>query len=112
MPDSGYFANIGKQGKKILSYLMQEEKKLKKPNEQCDDEILRPFITKNIANHLGVTPQTITPSLKTLEFSGLLSSKRGAIKRGEPAGGKCGVKIWQLTDEGKIYAVYFSKEKL
>lgn len=112
VPDSGYFEKIGKQGKKILSYLMQEEKKLKKPIEDCSDEMLKPFITKNIANHLGVTPQTITPNLKTLEFSGLLSSRKGAIKRGEPAGGKCGVKIWRLTDEGKIYAAYFSKEKL
>jgi DNA-binding PadR family transcriptional regulator len=59
-----------------------------------------------------VAPQTITPNLKTLEFSGLLSSRRGAIKRGEPPGGKCGVKIWRLTDEGKIYAVYLSKKKL
>ena len=42
----------------------------------------------------------------------LMSSMKDAIKRGEPAGGKCGVKIWSLTDEGKIYAVYFSKEKL
>jgi hypothetical protein len=46
------------------------------------------IISKNIANHLGVTPQTINPTLKTLEFSGLLSSRRGAIKRGEPSGGK------------------------
>ncbi|WP_269852123.1 helix-turn-helix domain-containing protein [Methanosarcina horonobensis] len=91
---------------------MQEEKKLKKPLEQCSDEKLKPFITKNIANHLGVTPQTITPTLKALEFSGLLSSRKGAVKRGEPAGGKSGVKIWSLTDEGKIYAAYFSKEKL
>jgi CRISPR-associated protein Csa3 len=112
MPDSGYFANIGKQGKKILSYLMQEEKKLKKPNEQCDDEKLKPFITKNISNHLGVTPQTITPNLKTLEFSKLLSSRKGAVKRGEPSGGKCGVKIWRLTDEGKVYAAFFGKEKV
>jgi len=97
---------------KILSYLMQEEKKLKKPSEQCEDEILRPFITKNIANHLGVTPQTITPNLKTLEFSKLLSSRRGAVKRGEPSGGKCGVKIWRLTNEGKVYAAFFGKEKL
>jgi len=112
MPDSGYFASIGKQGKKILSYLMQAEKNLNKPVEQCDDEKLKPFISKNISNHLGVTPQTITPNLKTLEFSGLLSSRRGAIKRGEPSGGKCGVKIWRLTDEGKVYAAFFSKEKL
>jgi len=112
MPDSGYFEKIGKQGKKILTYLMQEEKNLKDQIEQCSDEKLRPFISKNIANHLKVTPQTITPNLKTLEFTGLLSSRRGAIKRGEPAGGKCGVKIWTLTDEGKIYAAYFSKEKL
>lgn len=111
MPDSGYFEKIGKQGKKILSYLMQEEKKLKIPIEECSDEKLKPFISKNIANYLGVTPQTITPNLKTLEFSGLLSSRKGAIKRGDPAGGKCGVKIWRLTDEGKIYAAYFSKEK-
>jgi len=112
MPDSGYFEKIGKQGKKILSYLMQEEKKLKIPIEECSDEKLKPFISKNISNHLGVTPQTITPNLKTLEFSGLLSSRKGAIKRGEPAGGKCGVKIWRLTDEGKIYAAFFNKEKL
>lgn len=112
MPDSGYFEKTGKQGKKILSYLMQEEKKLKKPIEECSDEKLKPLITKNIANHLGVTPQTITPTLKTLEFSGDLSSRRGAIKIGEPAGGKCGVKIWRLTDEGKIYAAYFSREKV
>jgi hypothetical protein len=111
MPDSGYFEKIGKQGKKILSYLMQEEKKLKDPIEQCSDEKLRPFISKNIANHLDVTPQTLTPILKGLEFSGLLSSRKGSIKRGEPAGGKSGVKIWRLTDEGKIYAAYFSKEK-
>jgi CRISPR-associated protein Csa3 len=73
---------------------------------------LKPFITKNIANHLRVTPHTITPNLKRMEASGLLFSRRGAIKRGEPAGGKCGVKIWRLTDEGKVYAAYFSKEKL
>lgn len=111
MPDSGYFEKIRKQEKKVLSYLMQEEKKLKKPVEQCDDEKLKPLISKNIANHLGVTPQTTTPILKSLETSGLLSSRKGAIKRGEPAGGKRGVKIWTLTDEGKIYAAYFSKEK-
>ncbi|AKB32510.1 hypothetical protein MSSIH_1820 [Methanosarcina siciliae HI350] len=110
MPDPGYFEKIGKQGKKTFSYLMQEEKKLKDPIEQCSDEKLRPFISKNIANHLGVTPQTLTPILKSLEFSGLLSSRKGSIKRGEPAGGKSGVKIWRLTDEGKIYAAYFSKE--
>lgn len=112
MPDSGYFEKIGKQSKKMLSYLMQEEKKLNKPVEQCDDEKLKPFISKNIANYLGVTPQTITPTLKVLEASGLLSCRKGAIKRGAPAGGKCGVKIWRLTDEGKIYAAYFSKETL
>nr|WP_238985677.1 hypothetical protein [Methanosarcina barkeri] len=112
MPDSGYFEKIRKQEKKVLSYLMQEEKKLKKPIKQCDDEKLKPFISKNIANHLGVTPQTTTPILKSLEASGLLSSRKGSIKRGEPAGGKSAVKIWTLTDEGKIYAVYFSKEKL
>lgn len=111
MPDSGYFEKIRKQEKKVLSYLMQEEKKLKKPIEQCDDEKLKPLISKNIANHLGVTPQTATPILKSLETSGLLSSRKGSIKRGEPAGGKSSVKIWWLTDEGKIYAVYFSKEK-
>ncbi|MGB9928998.1 MAG: DUF6293 family protein [Methanosarcina sp.] len=111
MPDSGYFTSIGKQGKKIFSYLMQEEKKLKTPIEECSDEKLRPFITKNIANHLGVTSQTIIPNLKIMEASGLLSSRRGSIKRGEPASGKCGVKIWRLTDEGKIYAAYFSKDK-
>jgi CRISPR-associated protein Csa3 len=72
---------------------------------------LKPFITKNIANHLGVTHQTITPNLKRMEVSGLLSSRRGAIKRGEPAGEKRGVKIWRLTYEGKVYAAYFSKEK-
>jgi CRISPR-associated protein Csa3 len=37
---------------------------------------------------------------------------RGSIKRGEPAGGKYGVKIWRLTDEEKIYAAYFIKENL
>jgi DNA-binding PadR family transcriptional regulator len=80
--------------------------------EECSDERLKLFITKNIANHLGVTPQTITPNLKTLEFSGILSSRRGAIKRGEPSGEKSRVKIWRLTDEGKVYAAFFSKEKL
>lgn len=112
LPDSGYFEKIGKQGKKILSYLTQEEKRLDTPIEKCSDEKLRPFISKNIANYLGVTSQTITPTLKILENSGILSGRKGAIKRGEPAGGKCGVKIWRLTDEGKIYAAYFSKEKL
>jgi DNA-binding MarR family transcriptional regulator len=48
----------------------------------------KPGITKNIANHLEVKPQTITPNLKTLEFSKLLSSRRGTVKRGEPSGGK------------------------
>lgn len=90
---------------------MHAEKNLNKPIEECDDEKLKPFISKNITNHLKVTPQTITPTLKTLEFSGLLSSRKGAVKRGEPAGGKSGVEIWTLTDEGKIYAVYFSKEE-
>ena len=89
---------------------MQEEKKLKTPIEECSDEKLRPFITKNIANYLGVTSQTIIPNLKIMEASGLLSSKHGSIKRGEPASGKCGVKIWNLTDEGKIYTAYFSKK--
>jgi CRISPR-associated protein Csa3 len=56
--------------------------------------------------HLEVTPQTITPNLKTLEFSGLLSSRRGTIKRGDPSGGKSGVKIWRLTGEGKVYAAF------
>ncbi|PAV13358.1 hypothetical protein ASJ81_18095 [Methanosarcina spelaei] len=96
----------------LLDFGIQEEKKLKKPVDQCDDEKLKPFISKNIANHFGVTPQTTTPILKSLETSGLLSSRKGSIKRGEPAGGKSAVKIWCLTDEGKIYAVYFSKEKL
>jgi len=86
-------------------------KETEKTIEQCDDEKVKPFISKNIANHLGVTPQTTTPILKSLEASGLLSSRKGSIKRGEPAGGKCGVKIWTLIDEGKIYAAYFSKEK-
>jgi predicted ArsR family transcriptional regulator len=63
-------------------------KETEKPIEQCDDEKLKPFITKNIANHLGVTPHTIIPNLKIMEASGLLSSRRGAIKRGEPAGRK------------------------
>ena len=89
---------------------MQEEKKLKDPVELYSDEKLRPLISKNIANHLRVTPQTITPCLKTMEFSGLLSSRKGVIKRGGSACGKSSVKIWSLTDEGKIYAAYFSKE--
>lgn len=67
LPDSGYFEKIGKQGEKILFYLMQEEKKLDIPIEECSDEKLRPFISRNIANHLRVTPQTITPTLKILE---------------------------------------------
>lgn len=71
---------------------MQEEKKLGNPVEECSDEKLRPFITKNIANYLGVTSQTIISNLKIMEASGLLSSRRGSIKRGEPASGKCGVK--------------------
>jgi DNA-binding PadR family transcriptional regulator len=59
-----------------------------------------------------VTPQTITPTLKTLESSKFLSSRKGVIKRGEPSGGKDGAKIWRLTGEGKVYAAFFDKEKL
>ena len=74
MPDSGYFEKIGKQGKKILSYLMKEQRKLKIPVEECPDEKMKSLITKNIANYLEATPQTIPPTLGILESSGILSA--------------------------------------
>ena len=98
-----------KQMKRILSYLFSEKSKLKKPVEEYDDEHLRPFITKNIANGLGVKPQSIISNLKMMEGEGLIQSRRGSINRGEPFKGKTGVKIWWLTDEGKIYATLFDR---
>jgi len=64
---------------------MEEQRKLKIPVEECPDEKMKSLITKNIANYLEATPQTIPPTLKILESSGILSSRKGAIKRGEPA---------------------------
>ena len=107
--ESGYLNNINKQMKRILSYLLSLEYKLEKPVEEYDDEHLRPFITKNIANGLGVKPQSIIPNLKMMEGDGLIQSRRGSINRGEPFKGKAGVKIWWLTDEGKIYATLFDR---
>ncbi len=95
--------------KRILLYLLSQESKLEKPVEESNDEHLRPFITKNIANGLGVKPQSIISNLKMMEGEGLIRSRRGSINRGEPFKGKTGVKIWWLTDEGKIYATLFSK---
>lgn len=107
--ESGYLNNINKQMKRILAYLLIQESKLEKPVEEYDDEHLRPFITKNIANGLGVKPQSIIPNLKMMEADGLIRSRRGSINRGEPFKGKAGVKIWWLTDEGKIYATLFDR---
>ncbi|KAF5428124.1 putative transcriptional regulator [Candidatus Methanomarinus sp.] len=107
--ESGYLNNINKQMKRILLYLLSQESKLEKPVEESNDEHLRPFITKNIANGLGVKPQSIISNLKMMEGEGLIRSRRGSINRGEPFKGKTGVKIWWLTDEGKIYATLFSK---
>ncbi|MBE0524970.1 MAG: hypothetical protein IBX40_11660 [Methanosarcinales archaeon] len=74
-----------------------------------NDERLRPFITKNIANGLGVKSQSIISNLKMIEADGLIRSKRGSINRGEPFKVKTGVKMWWLTDEGKIYATLFDR---
>ncbi len=54
IPDAGYLSTIGKQMKRILKYLLKEENLLDKPVEECEDEILRNFITKKIAGSLGV----------------------------------------------------------
>ena len=107
--ESGYLNNINKQMKRILSYILSQESKLEQPVEEYDDEYLRPFITKNIANGLGVKPQSIIPNLKIMEGDGLIRSRRGSINRGEPFKGKTGVKIWWLTYEGKIYATLFDR---
>lgn len=109
IPDAGYLNSIGKQMKRILAYLLKVENSLEKPVKECDDELLRLFITKNISNSLGVQPQSIIPNLRVLESDRLVQSKRGAIKRGMPFQGKMGVKIWWLTDEGRIYATLFSR---
>lgn len=109
IPDAGYLNSVGKQMKKILTYLMKEENSLKRQVEECDDEQLRNFITKKIASSLGVEPQSIIPNLRVLESDRLIRSRRGSIKRGKPFGGKTGVKIWWLTDEGRIYATVFSR---
>jgi CRISPR-associated protein Csa3 len=107
--ETGYLNNISEQMKRILSYLLSQESKLEKPMEEYDDELLRPFITKNIANNLGVKSQSIISSLKVMEGEGLIRSRRGSIKRGEPYKGKAGIKLWWLTDEGKIYATLFKR---
>ncbi|AKB26321.1 hypothetical protein MSMTP_2852 [Methanosarcina sp. MTP4] len=108
-PNSGYFYDIGDQAKKILSYLLDEHKKLKKPVEECSDYELKKFINREIAGGLKVTSQTITNKLQMLEADGLLMSKKGALKNSSGLG-KSSVKIWWLTDEGRIYATYFSKK--
>ncbi|AKB21958.1 DUF6293 family protein [Methanosarcina sp. WH1] len=108
-PNSGYFNDIGDQAKKILSYLLDEHIKLKKPVEECSDDELKSFINREIARGLGVTSQTITNKLQMMEADGLLMSKKGAIKNSSGLG-KSSVKIWWLTDEGRIYAAYFSKK--
>ncbi len=95
--------------KRILAYLLKEENSLGKEVEACDDELLRSLITKRIACSLGVKPQSIIPNLRILESDRLIQRRKGSIKRGEPFRGKTGVKIWSLTDEGKIYATLFSR---
>lgn len=110
IPDAGYLNTVGIQMKRILAYLLKEENFLGREVEACDDEQLRPFIIKKIANSLGVKPQSIIPNLRVLESDRLIQSKKGSIKRGEPFRGKIGVKICWLTDEGKIYATLFSKK--
>jgi CRISPR-associated protein Csa3 len=109
IPDAGYLNSIGKQMKRILTHLLKIENSLGKSVEECNDEQLRPFITKNIASSLGVKPQSIIPNLRVLESDRLIQSRRGAVRRGEPFRGKAGVKIWWLTDEGRIYATLFSR---
>ena len=108
-PNSGYFNDIGDQAKKILAYLLDEHKKLRKPIEECSDDELKNFINREIASGLGVTSQTITNKLQMMEADGLLMSRKGAIKNSSGLG-KSSVKIWWLTDEGRIYATYFSKK--
>jgi CRISPR-associated protein Csa3 len=108
-PNSGYFNDIGDQAKKILLYLLEEHKKLKKPVEEYNDDELKSFINREIALGLGVTSQTITNKLQMMEADGLLMSKKGAIKNSSGLG-KSSVKIWLLTDDGRIYATYFSKK--
>jgi len=107
--ESGSFMDIGEQSKKILAYLVRKMDLMEMSVTECSDEQLRPFITKMIAMGLSVEPQSITNNLAAMEASGLLESRRGAIKRGPPAHGKMSVKIWWLTDKGKIYATLFSR---
>ena len=109
IPDSEFLNGIGDQMKRILAYLLKEETRPGILPTESGDEQMRSFITKNIAGSLGVEPQSIIPNLKVMEANGLIKGRRGAIKRGEPFGGKSSVKIWWLTDEGRIYATLFSK---
>jgi hypothetical protein len=108
-PNFGYCNNIGEVTKKILLYLLEEQKKLNKHVEEYNDDELKNFITREIAHGLGVTPQTITNKLQMMEADGLLKSKKSAIKKSSGLG-KSSVQIWWLTDEGRIYATYFSKK--
>ncbi|MBU4221585.1 MAG: hypothetical protein KKA10_08190 [Euryarchaeota archaeon] len=110
IPAAGYLDKISKQMKRILARLLMIENSIGRPIKECDDEQMRSFITKNIASSLGVEPQSIIPSLRVMESDRLIQSRRGAIKRGEPFRGKTGVKIWWLTDEGRIYATLFNRK--
>jgi hypothetical protein len=77
--DTAFFLQM----KRILTHLLKVENSLGKAVEECDDEQLRPFITKNIASSLCVKPQSIIPNLRVLESDRLIQSRRGAVKRGE-----------------------------
>ena len=112
----GYFKDIGEQSKKILSYLLEKQKRLEKSVEEYSDDELKNFISGNIARGIGVEPNSITNKLQMMEKDGLIESKRGSMKRTKseknPSGiGKNSVKFCWLTDEGRIYATYFSSRK-
>lgn len=112
----GYFKEIGDQAKKILAYLLEKQKRLEKPVEKYTDDELKNFVSGNIARGIGVEPNSITNKLQMMDKDGLINTKRGSIKRTKseknPSGiGRKSVKFCWLTDEGKIYATYFSSRK-
>ncbi len=109
--EPGTFTDIGEQARRILIHLIRQMENLGRCIPDCEDEQLRPFMTKMIASGLGVEPQSITGNLAALESYGLVESRRGAVKRGPPSHGKMSVKFWWLTDKGRIYATLFEQKK-
>jgi CRISPR-associated protein Csa3 len=106
----------GSQAEKILAYLLEKQIRLEKPVEEYNDEELANFVSGSIARGIDVEPNSITNKLQMMEADGLIKSKRGSLKRMKSEKntygiGKSSVKFCWLTDEGWIYATYFSSRK-